>query len=147
MTLLVVDVDDFRAVNERVGQLEADVVLRAIATHVEGVLPPGGLCCRIGGDEFAVILPGATVTDAEATFARLRAAVERGLIEPGGRLALSAGITQWCAGDDPLTVFERAKQALRHAKHASAGGAVVMTGYAEAAPARGLSRSSESPMR
>jgi diguanylate cyclase (GGDEF)-like protein len=129
LTLLVVDVDDFRAVNERLGQLEADVVLQQIATAMDDALPQGGSSCRIGGDEFAAILPDCTITTAEALVARIQANLPRQSHGNAIATTVSAGITELRDTDDHVSVFERAKLALKRAKQSSERTSVVVMGY------------------
>src|SRR5205823_14021587 len=59
LALLVLDLDDFKAINERVGHLAGDDVLAETAARVRGALRASDVACRVGGDEFAVILPEA----------------------------------------------------------------------------------------
>jgi diguanylate cyclase (GGDEF)-like protein len=130
LTLLVVDVDDFRVVNEQLGELGADEVLREVAGTIEASLPSGGSSCRIGGDEFAVILPDSGAAAAEAVVARVQASLAR-RAGRDGPVAVSAGITELRDADDPVSVFERAKHALQRAKHAPDGASVVVLGYGD----------------
>jgi diguanylate cyclase (GGDEF)-like protein len=125
LALVVVDVDDFRDVNSRVGPLAGDTVLADVATRVRECAGPHGVGCRIGGDEFAVILPDATLIDAETVFARVQALLRGQPPERVGRLAVSGGIAELLPDDDAVTVFERAEQALQRAKSAGKGTAAV----------------------
>jgi diguanylate cyclase (GGDEF)-like protein len=117
LALLVLDVDDFRAINERVGQLGGDEVLAATASLVRGAAREADVAYRAGGDAFAVILPESARIDAEGLFARVLAAVRRH--QTG--LTLSGGIAELQPDDDALTLYERAEGALHRAKAVGKG--------------------------
>jgi diguanylate cyclase (GGDEF)-like protein len=112
LALLVLDVDDFHDVNDRVGLLGGDEVLAETAALVRGAVRETDVAYRAGGDEFAVLLPESTRIDAEGMFARVLATVRR---RQAG-ISLSGGIAELQADDDALTFFERAEQALHRAK-------------------------------
>ncbi|MCB0882537.1 MAG: diguanylate cyclase [Thermoleophilia bacterium] len=75
LCVLMVDCDDFKAVNDRLGHAAGDVVLRAIVERMRAELRPGDTLARVGGDEFIVLLPETDVTGAAAIAERLRLAV------------------------------------------------------------------------
>jgi diguanylate cyclase (GGDEF)-like protein len=79
------------------------------------------IACRVGGDEFAVILPESDLSDAEQLYRRVQFAVGARPIGPFERLHLSAGIAQLCQDDDATSFFERADEALYQAKEAGKG--------------------------
>ncbi len=117
----LLDVDDFRRTNDRVGQTEADSILVAIADLLEEALGPTDLAYRSGGDEFTVILPESGRIDAEALNARVQATLQRRLPSGARTLGLSAGIAELEPDDDGVSLFERAEQALKRAKHERKG--------------------------
>ncbi len=123
LALLVVDIDDFAQVNERLGQLEGDRVLGAVAAQLREL--GAGSACRVGGDAFAVIITGGRSVDAESLFARVCAKLQRDPTGGLSSLGLSAGIAELHAGDLPITFYERADEALSQAKHAGKGTAVA----------------------
>ena len=110
------DLDDFKAVNDRVGHLAGDSVLAQAAERVRDVVRSADVACRVGGDEFAVILPESTLADADQLYRRLQAAVSSRPVGQAGRLSLSAGIAELKPEDDPTAFFERADEALYSAK-------------------------------
>jgi diguanylate cyclase (GGDEF)-like protein len=122
--LIVFDVDDFKDVNDRIGHLAGDAVLAETAERVRDVVRSADIACRVGGDEFAVIMPESGRPDAERLHARIQAAVSDRPIGQAGRLRLSAGIAELQAADDSVAFFERADEALYRAKEAGKGQAV-----------------------
>jgi len=66
-----IDVDQFKSVNDRVGHAEGDRVLVAFARRLVGALPDKAVVCRVGGDEFAVVIPGALTPALREAFGQL----------------------------------------------------------------------------
>ena len=118
LALIVFDIDDFKIVNDRIGHLSGDEVLAEVASRVRSVLRAADIACRVGGDEFAIILPESEVSDAEQLYRRLQAAVGARPFADVGNLALSAGIAQLREQEDARNLFSRADSALYHAKDA-----------------------------
>jgi diguanylate cyclase (GGDEF)-like protein len=119
--LVIFDIDDFKVVNDRIGHLAADAVLAEAAARVREVVRTADVPCRVGGDEFAVILPEAGIEQAEQLFTRIQATIGRNPIGQAGRLHVSAGVTDLKAEDDAISLFERADEALYRAKEAGKG--------------------------
>jgi diguanylate cyclase (GGDEF)-like protein len=128
LALVVLDVDDFKAINERVGHLSGDAVLAQLAERMRSVVRSADIACRVGGDEFAVILPESALADAEQLYRRLQFAVSTKATGPADRLHLSAGIAELTREDDPVAFFERADEALFRAKQTGKGQAVAAEG-------------------
>jgi diguanylate cyclase (GGDEF)-like protein len=121
LALVVFDLDDFKAINDRIGHLAGDAVLAEIAERVRDVVRAADIACRVGGDEFAVILPESSMGDADQLYHRVRGAVSSRAVAQAGRLNLSAGIAELTEDDDPTTFFERADEALYRAKELGKG--------------------------
>ena len=132
LALIVFDLDDFKSVNDRVGHLAGDAVLAEAAERVRDVVRSADIACRVGGDEFAVILPESTLADADQLYRRIQAAVSSRPISQVGKLYLSAGVTELRPEDDAVTFFQRADEALYRAKHAGKG--QVVAAAAETVP-------------
>jgi diguanylate cyclase (GGDEF)-like protein len=116
LALIVFDLDDFKAINDRIGHLAGDAVIAESAERVRDVVRSADFACRVGGDEFAVILPESTLADADQLYRRLQAALSARPIGQAGRLSFSAGVAELRSEDDPTVFFERADEALYRAK-------------------------------
>jgi diguanylate cyclase (GGDEF)-like protein len=127
LALVVFDVDDFKSINDRIGHLSGDAVLAETAARVRDVVRSADIACRVGGDEFAVILPESSTDDADQLYHRLLGAVSSRPVGQAGRLFVSAGIAELLPDDDPTRFFERADEALYRAK-ALGKGQVVEAG-------------------
>jgi len=121
LALVVFDIDDFKAINDRIGHLAADAVLAAVAERVQSVVRGADIACRVGGDEFAVILPESTLGDAEQLYGRVQLAVASRPLGPFERIHLSAGLAELRSEDDAKIFFERADEALYRAKETGKG--------------------------
>src|SRR5213078_1472429 len=116
LALIVFDLDDFKEVNDRIGHLAGDSVLAEVAERVRDVVRSADIACRVGGDEFAVIMPESTLADADQLYRRLQAAVSARPVGQAGRLSFSAGMAELVPDDDPTAFFERSDEALYRAK-------------------------------
>jgi diguanylate cyclase (GGDEF)-like protein len=121
LSLVVFDLDDFKDVNDRIGHLAGDAVLAEAAERVRSVVRTSDIACRVGGDEFAVILPESAIGDADQLYRRIQNAISSRPLGQGGKLFLSAGVAELRAEDDPASFFQRADDALYRAKEAGKG--------------------------
>jgi diguanylate cyclase (GGDEF)-like protein len=118
LALVVLDLDDFKAINERIGHLAGDGVLAEAAERMRSVVRAADIPCRVGGDEFAVILPESGIGQADQLYRRIEAAISARPIGQVQRLTLSAGVAELGEKDDARSLFERADEALYRAKEA-----------------------------
>lgn len=114
LSLAFVDLDHFKRINDELGHLAGDDVLRAVATVIRNALLAGFLAGRLGGEEFAVILPNTPLQRAIDYSEALRRAIEA--LEPATagvprRITASLGVTQWHAGFQTSAEFMRAADA------------------------------------
>lgn len=117
--LLVIDADNFKSINDVFGHDKGDEALTIIAQSIRSVLRAGDLVGRIGGEEFAVYLPGVDQRDAEAVGERIRCAVSIADFTPHGRqrhLSVSIGGAVFEGAADFSQLFRVADQRLYGAK-------------------------------
>ncbi|WP_433831090.1 putative bifunctional diguanylate cyclase/phosphodiesterase [Actinoplanes sp. CA-015351] len=108
----------FKNVNDELGRQVGDEVLGHLAARIRGAAPAGALMARMGGDEFALLLPGRTAGDAERLAARLAEIMREPVLAAGNELLVGAGIG---IGDSdgttgPAEVLRRAEAATHAAK-------------------------------
>lgn len=119
--LLYIDLDGFKAVNDRFGHAEGDRLLTAAARRIVGRLRATDVCARLGGDELAVVLPQADRDQARRVAEHLIANLAE-LRGPAGPLSASVGVVLFPEhGRDPETLLARADRAMYHAKAARGG--------------------------
>ncbi len=120
VSLITVDIDRFKIVNDTWSHATGDTVLKNLAQVAAEVLRKDDLFGRIGGEEFSVLLPGSNLEDASILAERLRSHVEsQAVAHTGGiiRYTISAGVV--LAGDEsPDSLLQRADRALYAAKRA-----------------------------
>lgn len=119
--IALIDIDHFKTINDTFGHVVGDCVLRQLSAELRRNLREGDQAGRYGGDEFCVILPGTSETQACQTMERLReqAASYRNPQLPHLRISLSIGLSPFEAGlDSPEQWLEQADKALYTAKHA-----------------------------
>ena len=97
LSLLMIDVDDFKAINDSFGHPRGDQVLVAVIQRVNRTIPPSAVVARFGGDEFAVAVPGYDLRHAERTAEAIRLLAGTPLPEVG-EVTVSIGVAQ--LGDD-----------------------------------------------
>jgi diguanylate cyclase (GGDEF)-like protein len=122
LSLVIVDVDGFKEINDRIGHLAGDAVLAEIADRIREVVRSTDIPCRVGGDEFAVIVPEVEVGQARQLVGRIQRAVSAQPIARAGRVRVSAGVADLQPNDSPTTMFERGDESLYAAKHSGRGG-------------------------
>ena len=114
--LALLDVDDFKRVNDTHGHAAGDQVLVTLAQALLASVRPGDLVARLGGDEFAILASELTLRQAEGWFAKtissLSSGVDAGTLVP----QVSCGLAEFSAGDTYESLFERADEALYSAK-------------------------------
>ena len=132
LCLLIFDIDHFKQFNDCHGHEAGDQALRMVGDVLGTYFRGSDTVCRYGGEEFAVLMPGASLEEARQRAEQLRAAIAAEQVEHRnenlGSLTISAGIACWpenCAEYDEL--FRAADKALYQAKEAGRNRVVAAT--------------------
>ncbi len=118
-SLLLVDLDDFKRVNDTLGHAAGDGVLRGFADRVRATVRQLDALVRRGGDEFALVMPDATIEQARAVAERLRRSLAEQPFDVGGQSVLqtvSIGVAAWDCRENAEALEARADRALYAAK-------------------------------
>lgn len=117
-SLVILDIDHFKAINDQLGHAAGDRALRIVADQLQAALRPGDFLARYGGEEFVAVLD-ADAGEALQVAERLRQRIEKVRFHSQNQpvpITLSCGVASVHAGDTPATTFERADRALYQAK-------------------------------
>lgn len=114
-SVLYIDADHFKSVNDRFGHEAGDRALQLIARHIQDSMRPTDVAGRFGGEEFVVLLPSADQHDAARVAERLRKRIEEGR-QLEVTLTISVGVAQHARGEPIERVIRRADTALLDAK-------------------------------
>lgn len=114
VSVALVDLDHFKAVNDTHGHQVGDQVLRRSADAMRSVLRPGDVAARYGGEELVLILPGCAAADAELIAERLRAGIAAAGTDPV--VTASIGVASADFGSSPEDILAAADEALYRAK-------------------------------
>jgi diguanylate cyclase (GGDEF)-like protein len=118
LSLLLVDLDDFKQVNARFDYPGGDLVLQEFADLLERAARATDTVCRRGGEEFAILLPETTREEGRLFYARLRDEVQRTAFSNVGRLTFSAGLAEWQPGESRESFDARVSALVNQAKRA-----------------------------
>ncbi len=123
LALLVIDADNFKAVNDVLGHLTGDRVLRAMSDTLRRSIRAFDVCTRFGGEEFAILMPGSTAASALQSAERIRQRVENYRFEPkvlppDMRPTISVGVAVLTGEGSAQDLIARADRALYAAKAA-----------------------------
>lgn len=132
VSLVVIDVDHFKELNDRHGHQAGDAVLRMISRCLLDGRQPDDLAARYGGEEFALLLRGADAAAAMKCAESIRRRVEACMCRFRGnelRATVSIGVAQWATADTADTLFLRADEALYAAKNAGRNDVFVHSGH------------------
>jgi two-component system cell cycle response regulator len=121
LTLMILDIDHFKLVNDTYGHDCGDEVLKAFADRLRGIIRGGDLLCRLGGEEFVIVMPGVNVQAATRIAERARLAIqqEQFVIDQSGRMipvTASIGLAERGEEGDASSLYRRADRALYRAK-------------------------------
>ena len=115
----LIDIDNFKKLNDSLGHAAGDVALQSLAAKVRDWLRPVDHIARFGGEEFVLLLPGTPVADAQQILTRLQRRLSASLFMHEGQevfVTFSAGVTGWRPGETVEAALARADEGLYGAK-------------------------------
>jgi diguanylate cyclase len=119
LTIGLIDIDNFKRLNDSLGHAAGDRALQALAAAVRERLRPVDHLARFGGEEFVVLLPATPLTEAQRALSRLQRGLSAALFMHDDKevfVTFSGGVTQWRPGETLEAALERADEALYEAK-------------------------------
>lgn len=120
LSIMVLDCDNFKGINDRYGHLEGDQVLKTLADTIRLTLRKSDSGFRYGGEEFVVVLPEAAESDAALLAERLRLAFADQVVQASSgesiRCTISIGVAEYSAGENQQDLIRRADEASYEAK-------------------------------
>jgi diguanylate cyclase (GGDEF)-like protein len=119
-SILMLDIDFFKQINDELGHMVGDDVLRAFAHRLRADLRPGDFCARFGGEEFVVMLPQTALAVALEVAERIRKGIAQSplLEKPRVQVTVSIGVSTMEQGQSIAELLARADAAVYHAKNA-----------------------------
>ena len=117
LALILMDLDSFKEVNDRFGHAVGDAALAHVAAEISACCRLGDLACRVGGEEFALLCPGAGLAEAQRVADRICASLnEHPFPTPEGPLPITASLGVAIRRDTPDALYRAADKALYQAK-------------------------------
>ena len=131
-SLILMDIDHFRKVNDRYGYFTGDEVLEKIAALIRSNIRNTDIVGRYGGEEFIIVLPNTNFSSSWVAAERLRTTIEKAEFKDSARdvfsVTVSQGLVGWERNDDPASLISRAVEALRMAKEKSRNRVQILLG-------------------
>ena len=120
-SLLLLDVDHFKKLNDTHGHQAGDEVLRSVGKTLKQVVKSSDIACRYGGEEFALVMPSTPIDEARVAAERVRKAIESMVVEFEGKtlsITISLGLAEAHAGETAVKLIGRSDAAVYFSKEA-----------------------------
>lgn len=115
-SIIMLDIDRFKLVNDNFGHNEGDIVLKKIASLIENRIRKTDFLCRWGGEEFIILLPETETSNAVILAENIREEISKTAIGKVGSVTVSLGVSSYIIGDTVDTVVKRADELMYFAK-------------------------------
>jgi diguanylate cyclase (GGDEF)-like protein len=117
LTIIMLDIDYFKKVNDNYGHNIGDMVLKTTANIVGDIIRKDDIFARYGGEEFMLLSPETGLEEAIVMVERIRVAVETHSYTAGVRITISAGVAEWSGEETELAFIKKADEMLYMAKN------------------------------
>jgi diguanylate cyclase (GGDEF)-like protein len=127
LSMIYIDLDGFKQLNDRQGHMAGDRALLAVARAIQGNVRTSDIVARLGGDEFGVVLPEASVDAAQAVAAKLQRVVTDGTaqVDPGLTVGMCQGVVTYLKAPETVDELVGSADRLMYAAKRSGGGGLV----------------------
>jgi len=119
LSMMVIDIDRFKNINDTYGHMAGDKVLHTVAQHLQKNIRETDFLARYGGEEFVIIMPDTPVHDGLGVAEKLRDEIENcgfHYRDEAVNVTISCGVAEFCNDQTPSQVFEKADGAMYRAK-------------------------------
>jgi diguanylate cyclase (GGDEF)-like protein len=116
LSLLVIDIDNFKSVNDTFGHIAGDKILAGIGNILSSSIRKGDIAARYGGEEFVILAPNTSTANAVKLAEKLRKRVDSQVFEQPKHVTISVGLTTYKYSESSTDFFQRADTALYDAK-------------------------------
>lgn len=117
LSLMIIDIDFFKKINDTYGHIKADKLLERLAFVVQKIIRKSDIAARFGGEEFFILLPETNLVRAKKFSSRLRSAIHSDKMLKQYGLTVSGGLVQYRQGDSSTKLKERVDKGLYKAKN------------------------------
>lgn len=118
LSMLLLDIDDFKKHNDEFGHLSGDRVLRRLGDTIRGALRENDTAYRYGGEEFTILLPETDIEQAVVVAERLRETFSKEQFDEGRKKTISIGVCGYASGEEAREFIRRSDEAMYAAKRA-----------------------------
>lgn len=121
LTIAILDLDHFKRINDSYGHQAGDAVLTSTVARCQACIRAGDIFARLGGEEFAILMPATSLQQARFLAERMRSGVAGSVVETGEeaiRVTVSLGLAEWRVGDSLGLLLKAADECLYAAKQA-----------------------------
>lgn len=126
LSIMMVDIDFFKQINDKYGHIKADEILVRLARIFERTLRKSDIISRFGGEEFFMLLPGTNLEKAKRLTSRLRTNIKKDSLLKKHKVTVSGGLTEFKSKDTKKNFITRADKALYQAKNSGRDKFVVI---------------------
>jgi diguanylate cyclase (GGDEF)-like protein len=119
LSLILVDIDNFKSINDKFGHHAGDQVLQEFARYASQKIRESDVMCRWGGEEFVILLQGCSIYEAVKIAEKIREDISRRIIDVNGRqvrVTISGGVAEYCPGESLSQLAIRADKLMYEAK-------------------------------
>ena len=117
LTIIMLDIDHFKKVNDNYGHNIGDLVLKTTANIAGDIIRKGDIFARYGGEEFMILSPETSIEEALVMVERIRVAVETHSYAAGVKITISGGVAEWSGEESELAFIKKADDMLYVAKN------------------------------